>query len=331
MGLPERLLLFPVLFRVGFGWRESGQELLQRLLDVPAEQLAFPVDVARSFAEDFRLRADVVSDCLDRVFQVGIDFLEDEDLLAGRHKVSDRLGWQGVQRVQLHHLYPGKVRAFCCLEKLGVDHAGCDDAERAGAGHTVEWRFLELGFDGLELPVQPCVALVDRHEGGDEAIRLACRFEGRLLRGRVETLHLGYADAVAAGDPQDDDGLVALRELEGPSHRFPALACFRDLDHGQLAQGRNGTSVLLVLRSPGARVVAHQDDEAGVDARHIQDHHRVEGDVHTDALQADERPFARLGCASRLIQGDAFVYAPLRVVPVILRRLLEGEEGVRAR
>ena len=77
-------------------------------------------------------------------------------------------------------------------------------------------------------------------------------------------------DALGVGDagthPQEDGGVVFLRQPEGPFREFQGLLGIRGLQHGDLGGDGVVPGVLLVLGGEHPRVVGHADHQPGLPA-----------------------------------------------------------------
>ena len=119
---------FPIFFRIARGWRESWEIVVECVLYVPAEEFAHAGEMSRAFAQDWRGNTGVVTNGFDGVFDIRIDFFNDEYFATRCEEVCDEFLRKGIQRTEFED---GESRCVCpfeCVEEFGMRHATGDDA-----------------------------------------------------------------------------------------------------------------------------------------------------------------------------------------------------------
>ena len=135
---------FPIFFGVARGWREIREIFVECVLDVPAEEFPHAGEMSRAFAQDWRGKTSVVTDGFDGVFDIRIDFFNDEYFATLCEEVRDEFLREGVQRTEFEN---GEVRCVCaveCVEEFGVYHAARDDAFLSIAIYAIEGQVAKL-------------------------------------------------------------------------------------------------------------------------------------------------------------------------------------------
>ena len=113
-------------------------------MDVPAEEFTHAGEMSRTFAQDWRGKTGVVTNGFDGVFDIGIDFFNDEYFATLCEEVRDEFLRKGVQRTEFEN---GEVRCVCaveCVEEFGVHHAASDDAFLSIAIYAIEGQVAKL-------------------------------------------------------------------------------------------------------------------------------------------------------------------------------------------